>query len=93
MNLFVRAGLERQLAAAQQTKTKVEDALANAGPLALLHQFKAGDVPYFKAGFVWRRIKEHHGMTQKISEMVVGGWGCQLGIFSVVLGVFFYSVM
>ena len=75
MNLFFRAGLERQLASAQLTKQKVEDALANEGPLALLHQFKAGDVPYFKAGFVWRRIQEHQGMTQKISEVGFAGVG------------------
>ena len=56
-------------------KKEVEDALANEGPLALLHQFKAGDVPYIKADFVSRRIQEHQGMTQKISEVGFAGVG------------------
>jgi hypothetical protein len=69
MKIFVCLSLERQLAVARtKTLKEVEDAVANAGPLAVIHERKANDVPYFRAGSVWRRIQEHLGVIPKTSE-------------------------
>ena len=69
MNAFRRFGWERQLAAADRQKQDLGEAVVVAGPLALIHERKEDDVPYFRAGFVWRRIQQHLGKTHKASEL------------------------
>ena len=61
-------GWERQLAAADRQMRDLEAAVGVAGPLAVIHERIEDDVPYFRAGFIWRRIQEHLGETQKASE-------------------------
>ena len=69
MNAFRRFGWERQLAAADRQKQDSGAAVGFACPLAVIHERKKDDIPYFRAGFVCHRIQELIGETQKASEL------------------------
>ena len=68
MNTFLRFGLKQQIASYESNQKDLVEALENAGPLGVIYKRKKDNSPYFTAGFVWRRIREHCGETQQASE-------------------------